>query len=501
MTPPTPTSLLEPPVPDGQAASVRVEDLTFAYPGCEPVIRGFGLQAQRGERVALVGPSGCGKTTLLRVLEGSLAATSGHVERQGRVVLAYQDLRLVEESTLLDNVTAGALGEQRGWRRWFGPSADLKARARRLLADVGLGGKDQRRVSELSGGQKQRVALARALCAQPDVLLCDEPFANLDGTTARRVAELLVRLQEKYGFALVCSVHDLPRVQDLFTRTVELTDAGCAACPLAPAISRKTETPSVWHRVMWAGVALALLGSVAALLPTLPRAQDALREGGRLLAGLVPWPLSRLTEAPWGSLLESLLVTVQMALVGTAAGVLLSAPLAILASLPGGSKGVSALARGIASVIRAVPSLLWALLAVAVVGIGPAAGVVALAAYSTGYLTRMFADALEDTDQRPARVLRQMGASPFQAWRRGLFRPALPNLSSAMFFVFEYNVRGASVLGLVGAGGIGKDLAYYVEWRDFGALSAALLLVIAVAVGLDAVSKRLRRSLTAARGQ
>jgi len=191
--------------------------------------------------------------------------------------------------------------------------------------------------------------------------------------------------------------------------------------------------------------------------------------------------------------------TVQMALVGTGIGIVVSLPLAVAAAMPGRPGWGAHMARGLANVIRAVPALLWALFAVAIVGIGPAAGVLALAAYSTGYLTRMFSDVLENADQRPAEALRQLGATRLQAMIRAVLRPAAPGLAGAGFFVFEYNVRAASVLGVVGAGGIGTHLTYHLEWRNFGELSAALAIIVAAACALDAVGRRVRRSLAAAR--
>lgn len=482
--------------------SVSARGLSYAYPGCsDPVFQDVVFNAYPGERVALVGPSGCGKTTLLRLLEGSLDLRSGEIARSGKVVLIYQDLRLVAEDTVLNNVCMGALAEQRGWQALAGYSSAVQARSRDLIAEVGLKGLEHRKVSELSGGQRQRVAIARALCAQPDVLLADEPFANLDQATAQKVGDLLVQLQERHGFALVCSVHDVSRVPGLFSRQVEFCALSCLICPVGKVpkrvAKRRFSGANPW---ILGALALLFVGSTYQLFQGAPPLADALREGGRMLSAMAPWPLSRLSEVPWLSLLTALGATLQMAFVGTILGVALSLPIALAASLPGGSGWVATVARGTANIIRSVPSLIWALLFVAVMGIGPAAGVAALAAYSVGYLTRMFTEELENTDPRPAQALMQMGASRWQALVRGIVKPATPGLSGAGFFVFEYNVRGASVLGLVGAGGIGADLAYYVEWRQFPQLFAGLALIVVVACALDAVSRRLRQSLAASRG-
>lgn len=479
--------------------------LGFAYPGTtKPVLSGFGFAIYPQDQIALVGPSGCGKTTLLRVLEGSLQAQAGSVQRQGRVALVYQDHRLVAEDTVLANVRAGALREAHKT-----PLKETNARAKALLADVGLAGLESRRVSELSGGQKQRVALARALCSRPDVLLADEPFANLDRQTASTVADLLARLQQKHGFALVASVHD-PHLADQFKTQVDLCDPACLLCPAQEACVLKPQPKQSPYPAYLLAAALATL-AVTALLrfaPELPALDSALRESSRLLAMMVPRSLQEFATLPWPTLLAELLATAQMALLGTLVGVLLSLPLALVATLPDRAatnknllaRALPAIALSVANVVRSVPAILWALLFVAALGIGPVAGIAALAAYSVGYLTRLFTETIENTDPRPAQALIQLGASRWQALRHGILKPALPGLAGAAFFVFEYNIRGASVLGIVGAGGIGAQLAYYLEWRQLPAFAAGLALIVTTAILLDAVSRRVRQRLAAARG-
>lgn len=487
--------------PETKSAAVSVRGLTFAYPGgATPVLENVVFNAYPGERVALVGPSGCGKTTLLRLLEGSLDARAGIVNRTGRVVLVYQDLRLVAEDTALNNVCMGALSELSGWRG-LGPFPGwLRQRASELLRDVGLEEYADRRVSELSGGQKQRVAIARALAARPDVLLADEPFASLDADNVRKIGELFIELQAKHGFALVCSVHDPAKAQGLFTRVDEVCALCCPVCPVGKWDPPRPRLQVPWKPWALAGAALAFVASLVLLFREAPPMHEAWREAGRMLGGMAPWPLSKFASVPWGSLTSALLATIQMAFVGTVLGALVSLPISLAASLPGRQGWFSKLARGMCNVIRAVPSILWGLLFVAVLGIGPAAGVAALAAYSIGYLTRMFTETLENTDDRSAKVLMQMGATRLQALMRGLVRPSAQGLWGAGFFVFEYNVRAASVLGIVGAGGIGAELAYYVEWRQFPELTAGLVLIVLVACLLDTLSRRIRTALAAARG-
>lgn len=473
---------------------LSVSKLTYAYPGrVEPILVDLGVSIQAGERVALVGPSGCGKTTLLRLLEGSLHGDAP-VQRQGRVALVYQDLRLVDEATASENVAMGMLGLPRGER----PSAVVYE----LLEEVGLAEFADERVSSLSGGQRRRVAIARALAARPNVLLADEPFSNLDDGTADRVAELLERLQAHHGFALVCSVHDPRRIAQWFDRVIDVGAASACGCAMPCGLAEtRPRYRRVWDaRLALGALALIILASAVMVFSEAPPLGEALREAWRFFSALVPIPLSRWADVPWVSLLSGLGATLQMALVGTVLGAIVSFPIALVASLSERPGLIVWAARAIANVARSVPSLLWGLMAVAVLGIGPAAGVAALAAYSTGYLTRLFCDVLENTDKRPAEALRQLGAGRFDALRQAVVRPSAPGLAGAGLFVFEYNVRAASVLGVVGAGGIGAQLAYYLEWRRFEELSAGLALIIAVACLLDALSRRVRHHLAAARG-
>jgi iron(III) transport system ATP-binding protein len=178
--------------------AIRARDLTRSY-GDAVALDHFSLDVWEGGVVTLLGPSGCGKTTALRVIAGFESA-GGSVEIHGRRVLdggvfvppekrkvgmVFQDYALFPHMTVASNVAYGV------------PKADREGRVAEVLELVGLVGLEGRMPNELSGGQQQRVALARALAPEPEVILLDEPFSNLDASLRDRVRrELRVILTE-----------------------------------------------------------------------------------------------------------------------------------------------------------------------------------------------------------------------------------------------------------------------------------------------------------------
>lgn len=192
----------------------------------EQVVRRFGdrvvldrldLTIDDGELVILLGPSGCGKSTLLRLLAGLDRPDGGRVEVPAKRAIVFQADRLLPWQRVLRNVALGL----------HGPDADR--RARDVLAEVGLAGREKAWPKELSGGEAQRVSLARALVSEPELVLLDEPFAALDAITRLRMHDLVRALRTKHQAAMLLVTHDIDEAIALADRILVMSNGGIGA--------------------------------------------------------------------------------------------------------------------------------------------------------------------------------------------------------------------------------------------------------------------------------
>lgn len=201
-------------------------------------LHGVDLTVGRGEFLAVIGPSGSGKTTLLNLLGGLDRPTDGQLRIGGQPVdglsasrmadlrlrhigFVFQDYNLIPVLTARENIEYVMLlqGIDRHTRR---------ERARAILEEVGLGGLGERRPAALSGGQQQRVAVARAIVTQPDIVLADEPTANLDSETGAALIDLMRRLNREKQVTIIVSTHD-PMVIERVDRVVRMHDGTLTA--------------------------------------------------------------------------------------------------------------------------------------------------------------------------------------------------------------------------------------------------------------------------------
>ena len=219
--------------PPAAAASVasgdylRIEDLTKVYAtrdGAVPALDQVSFGERRGEFLSILGPSGCGKSTLLMIAAGLVPSSGGRVAVEGRPVerprtnvgIVFQSPVLLEWRTALGNIMLQAEARRMDLR-------DSDARARALLASVGLGGFEQKYPHELSGGMRQRVSICRALIHEPDHLLMDEPFGALDALTRDQLVLDLQSLWYERRMTVLFVTHSVAEAVFLSDRVIVMT--------------------------------------------------------------------------------------------------------------------------------------------------------------------------------------------------------------------------------------------------------------------------------------
>lgn len=197
-------------------------------------LNGLSLAIRKGEFVAMQGPSGSGKSTLLNVVGLIEKPTRGSIlfrgedvtqAKEGRLTdlrqecigFIFQNFNLIPVLSALENVEYALYLEQRYTR------AEVRDRALNAIRDVGLERFATHRPSELSGGQRQRVAIARALVKDPQIIIADEPTANLDSKTASQILELMRNLKEKLNTTILVATHD-KAIADMAERIVKIKD-------------------------------------------------------------------------------------------------------------------------------------------------------------------------------------------------------------------------------------------------------------------------------------
>jgi len=188
--------------------------------------------------------------------------------------------------------------------------------------------------------------------------------------------------------------------------------------------------------------------------------------------------------------------TLKMAFVGTVIGFLGAIVLAPMAASNLSPAWMGGPARLLLAGMRSLPSIIWAILFVAIVGLGPLAGVLAMAFYTVGYLGKLQFESFEGLANGPLEAARAMGMNRTQTFLFVVVPESANGLISQVLFMFEYNVRHGSVLGLVGAGGIGYYLQYYLGFLLYDAVMSLIIVIFVVVVCIEAVSRRLRSFLS-----
>lgn len=206
---------------------------------------------------------------------------------------------------------------------------------------------------------------------------------------------------------------------------------------------------------------------------------------------LVPTGFEHLPEFLW-----ALLETVAMAFLGTLLGAIVAVPLALVSSrttFP--IRAAQFLFRRFADSLRSLDHLIWALVFVRAIGLGPLAGIMAIALVDLGNLAKLYSEAIDNAARAPVEGVRASGGSWLDGVRLGVLPQVLPNMLAATLYMWESNTRSATILGIVGAGGIGYQLADRLRVYEFGQASLMIILIILTVYAIDALSAWLRARL------
>ena len=259
-----------------------------------------------------------------------------------------------------------------------------------------------------------------------------------------------------------------------------------AATLSAPASSKQS---LLWY-ASWAALLLALTASWqgADMRPF-----DLIKDSGNMATYAADFFPPNFSQ--WPLFIEEMIVTLQIALWGTTLAVITAIPMALLGSANLVPPWVYQPIRRVMDACRAINEMVFAMLFVVAVGLGPFAGVLALWIHTTGILAKLFSEAVEAIDPQPVEGIRSTGASALHEILYGVIPQVMPLWISFALYRFESNVRSATVVGMVGAGGIGVVLWEIIRGFQYAETCAVMLIIIATVTCIDLLSARIRRAL------
>jgi phosphonate transport system permease protein len=249
--------------------------------------------------------------------------------------------------------------------------------------------------------------------------------------------------------------------------------------------------PSLLPALLFTAFVGFLAWSLVASGLSISRIVEGLPRMGILVGEMVPPATDRL-----GAIGGQLLITAQMALVGTVLGLLGALPLALLAArntTP--HPWLAGVARAVVAFFRTVPDLVWAIFFVATVGLGPAAGTLALAVDTMGFCGRFFAESMEEVDPGPGEAIQCLGGSRMSVFACAILPAAVPGMIASSLFALEKSVRSSVILGVVGAGGIGVELAVSMEMFRYDQAATIILLILVLVLAVEHLGARLRATV------
>ncbi|TWG97482.1 phosphonate transport system permease protein [Mesorhizobium sp. J18] len=240
-------------------------------------------------------------------------------------------------------------------------------------------------------------------------------------------------------------------------------------------------------------LAAIVIASISQVAPSGERLANAAPRMGRLVARMLP---PETDPAFLWRVMERLIETFQIAIAGTVIGIVISLPIAWMSARRITPVAATAfLFKGLVSFFRTVPDLVWALVFVASVGLGAAAGTMTIIVDTIGFCGRFFAEAMEDADKKPQEALEAIGASRFSVLCGAVIPDALPSMVNTALFALEKAVRSSVVLGLVGAGGIGQELKVAFDLFQYRNASTIIIAIFIVVIVMEYLTDRLRAKL------
>jgi phosphonate transport system permease protein len=243
--------------------------------------------------------------------------------------------------------------------------------------------------------------------------------------------------------------------------------------------------------LVWGGVAVLLVASFGPV---------ELQHLGKLFAKSANTQafVQDFTHPDWGdwkTYVAQMWLTIQIALWGTVLAIVLAVPLGLAAARNVSPPWIQQPVRRVLDVLRAVPDLVVGIMFIVAVGLGPLPGVLALAVNTGGVLGKLFSEAVETIDARPVEGVRATGAAPLQEIVWGVLPQVAPLWTSYALYRFESNARSATVLGLIGAGGIGQLLFESLQSFNYSAVSSISIVIVVAVTGIDILSQVMRSRL------
>ena len=266
------------------------------------------------------------------------------------------------------------------------------------------------------------------------------------------------------------------------------TPASTALLPVAsPA---RTPRTSLLALLAWGAVLTLLVGSWkgADMRPL-----DLVRDAGNMATYAADFFPPKFGD--WRLYLQEMIITLQIALWGTALAVLFAVPLGLLSSANITPWWVHQPIRRLMDAARAINEMVFAMLFIVAVGLGPFAGVLALFVHTTGVLAKLFSEAVESIDAQPVEGIRATGANALEEIVYGIIPQVLPLWISYSLYRFESNIRSATVVGMVGAGGIGVVLWEVIRGFQYAETCAVMIIVVITVTLIDLLSARIRKSV------